>query len=58
VDFVREVDKMTYKDLGDFLIYSYPKEYTFGSKEQAVLDRVILILQELDDKEKLGCCCK
>ena len=53
IEWIEKVDRMTYKDLADFLIYHYPKEYTLGSEECAVLDRVISILFNLQDKEDL-----
>lgn len=47
-----EAEQMSYKQLADHIIYNYPKDYKLGSKECAVLDRVILILQRLEEFEK------
>lgn len=56
-DLVKNADfagKMSYKELADYLIYHYPENYKFGSKQEAVLDRVIQELFNLAEQKELN----
>lgn len=63
IGWIKRVDKMTYKDMADYMIFHYPAENVFkiGNEGCAVLDRIINILFELQDKEDIKnrkCSCK
>lgn len=58
VDNYRKAEQMSPKEISDYLILHFPVEYKWGAFDCAVMDRAILILQELDDKQKSECCCK
>ena len=54
LQFKKEADKMSYKDLSDYLInevWGDKKHKQFGTKRCAVLDRVINELIKLENKK-------
>lgn len=50
----QKAEKMSTKEVADYLIQNYPSEFTLGSLNCAVLDKAILMLQDLSEQQELN----